>query len=133
MIAAELHVVALSVHLPHSSTVLTAMRTAHVQMGCRTKHSHIFLIPQLSALFDDPQLVKRMEYRDRYLSDSPTEDGGTIKGKISDIFDGSYYRDLLNAEYLVSSQTRPISFFSDKHDIALGLSSDGFAPFKKRK
>lgn len=74
-----------------------------------------------------------MEYRYRYLSDSPTHDGGTIEGTISDVFDGSYYRDLLNNEYRVPNVIRPIKFFSGKRDIALGLSSDGFAPFKKRK
>jgi len=93
------------------------------------------LIPQLSALFDDPQLIKRMEYRHRYFSDSPTDDhdGGAIEGKVSDIFDGSYYRKLLKMEYQVPDQLRPTKFFSGKRDIALGLSSDGFAPFKKRK
>ena len=61
--------------------------------------------------------------------------GGTIEGMISDIFDGSYYRQLLNTEYQpqVPDPIRPIKFFSGKRDIALGLLSDGFAPFKKRK
>jgi len=52
-------------------------------------------------------------------------------GVIKDIFDGSHYQTLLNTFVPIDSST-PFYFFSDPRDIALGLSTDGFAPFKRR-
>ena len=49
-------------------------------------------------------------------------------GSIKDIFDGSHYQSLLNA-FVPDSTT---CYFSNKRDIALGLSTDSFSPFKKR-
>ena len=50
-----------------------------------------------------------------------------------DVFDGSYYRyqSLLNTT-VPTDGPHPFFYFSDERDIALGLSMDGFAPFKKR-
>jgi len=45
--------------------------------------------------------------------------------------DGSHYRSLLRT-IVPGSEDNPFFYFSDKHDIALGLSMDGFAPFKRR-
>jgi len=47
---------------------------------------------------------------------------------IKDVFDGSHYQALL--ETIIPDSTH--FFFSDLRDIALGLSMDGFAPFKRR-
>jgi len=54
-------------------------------------------------------------------------------GCMTDIFDSTSYCDLLNSKVAVDSKELPFCFFSDTRDITLGLSIDGFAPFKKQK
>lgn len=51
--------------------------------------------------------------------------------KMTDIFDGEYYQSLLTRP-ISEDQQLPRWFFSDARDIALGLSTDGFGPFKHR-
>jgi len=51
-------------------------------------------------------------------------------GTIKDIFDGSHFQSLLNT-IVPAGEANPFFYFSDERDIALGLSTDGFAPFKK--
>lgn len=52
--------------------------------------------------------------------------------KVTDVFDGALYRDLCEQEVTVNGKTLPHRYFLDPRDIALGLSLDGFAPFKCR-
>jgi hypothetical protein len=52
--------------------------------------------------------------------------------KVTDIFDGTHYFLLRESFVTVGGKELPIWFFSDPHDIALGLSTDGFSPFKHR-
>ena len=52
-------------------------------------------------------------------------------GTIKDVFDGSHYRSLLNT-IVPGCEDNPFFYFSHKRDIALGLSTDSFAPFKRR-
>jgi len=66
--------------------------------------------------------AKKMRYRAEYVHKP---------GIIKDVFDGSHYRTLLDTFVPIDSST-PFFFFSDPRDIALGLSTDGFAPFKRR-
>ena len=47
-----------------------------------------------------------------------------------DIFDRSHYQSLLNTT-VPTDGAYPFFFFSDECDIALGLLTDGFAPFKR--
>lgn len=54
-------------------------------------------------------------------------------GSINDIFDASHYRQLLTKKVSINGQEMPYHHFSDSRDIALGLSTDGFAPFRCRK
>jgi len=56
-----------------------------------------------------------------------------VPKKTTDVFDSTHYRDLLHSKVTVDGKEIPYNFFSDSRDIALGLSTDGFAPFKKRK
>jgi hypothetical protein len=49
-----------------------------------------------------------------------------------DVFNGSHYQSLLTKVVPASCDDQPFFYFSDAHDIALGLSTDGFAPFKRR-
>jgi hypothetical protein len=48
------------------------------------------------------------------------------------VFDGKLYRDLCKEFVRVDGQTFDHKYFEDKHDIALGLSLDGFPIFNKR-
>ena len=45
-------------------------------------------------------------------------------GVVKDVFDGSHYQSLLNTT-VPSDGANPFFYFSDEHDIALGLSTDG--------
>src|ERR1700733_14027341 len=65
----------------------------------------------------------KMQYWSKHKAD-PT--------KITDIFDGTYYHSLWKMFITISDEELPTWFFSDPHDIALGLSTDGFGPFKRR-
>jgi hypothetical protein len=54
-------------------------------------------------------------------------------GKMTDVFDGSHYRSLLGQRVQLNGKPLRHRFFDDHRDIALGLSTDGFSPFKKWK
>jgi hypothetical protein len=51
-------------------------------------------------------------------------------GITKDVFNGSHYQSLLTT-IVPAGDADPYFYFSDKRDIALGLSTDGFTPFKK--
>jgi len=73
----------------------------------------------------NPTMAKQMRYRGF--------EHKHTKGKISDIFDSSLYRRLLGKQVVINGTTASHTYFSDPRDIALGLSTDGFCPFKRRK
>jgi hypothetical protein len=50
--------------------------------------------------------------------------------KMTDIFDGTHFRMLQDSFITVGGEQLPSFFFSDPHDIALGLSTDRFSLFK---
>lgn len=81
------------------------------------------LIPRLRAMLSNSSYAKKMQYRSKYQHD-PT--------KMADIFDGTHYRSLLKTPVTIGDEELPMWFFSDPRDIALGLSTDGFGPFKRR-
>jgi hypothetical protein len=56
-----------------------------------------------------------------------------VPGTTTDVFDGSHYRSLREQQVELHGRRLTRRYFDDHRDIALGLSSDGFAPFKKRK
>ena len=66
--------------------------------------------------------ANKMQYCSQYQHD-PT--------KIADIFDGAHYHSLLETLVTIGDEELPAWFFSDPRDIALGLSTDGFGPFKQ--
>jgi Transposase family tnp2 len=82
-------------------------------------------IPRLRAAHANKSRAQLMRYRAHEHYHTP--------GRMTDIFDSTSYRDLLNSKVTVDGKELPFCFFSDTRDIALGLSTDGFAPFKKRK
>ena len=50
--------------------------------------------------------------------------------KITDIFDGTHHHSLWETFITIGTEEFPAWCFSDPHDIALGLFTDGFGPFK---
>jgi hypothetical protein len=52
---------------------------------------------------------------------------------MKDVFDSKNYSTLRERFVTVNGVRMPYKFFSDLRDIALGLSTDGFSPFKRRK
>ena len=82
-------------------------------------------IPRLRAAHASKARAHLMRYRAHEHRHTP--------GMTSDIFDSTLYRDLLSTKVTTDGKDLPFYFFSDPRDIALGLSTDGFAPFKKRK
>ena len=87
----------------------------------RKYFDYIPIIPQLQAMLANSLHAKKMCYRANHVHEP-----GTIK----DIFGGSHYQTLLNT-IVPTSEANPFFYFSDGCDIALGLLTDGFAPFKK--
>jgi len=53
-------------------------------------------------------------------------------GVTKDIFDGSHYQSLLDTA-ISAGVAHPFFYFADEHNIALGLSTDSFAPFRRCK
>ncbi|CUA70931.1 Elongator complex protein 1 [Rhizoctonia solani] len=86
----------------------------------RCHFRYIPIIPRLRNFFLDPKMIDRMKYRTRRCR---------RQGVYSDIFDGSHYLDLLKKWVIVAGDKLQHKHFSEKRDIALGLSTDGFAPF----
>ena len=91
----------------------------------RKAFQYLPIIPRLIALFLDKSTAEKMEYRHKYCETRDNE-------KITDIFDGALYRELCEEEVTANGKTYLHRYFSDRRDIALGLSLDGFAPFKRR-
>ena len=90
----------------------------------RRRFTYLPLIPRLVALFMEPELVRKMQYR-------ATRPSG--EGPSEDIFDGSHYLDLLDRLVSVGGEDLGHRFFSLVTDIAMGIATDGFCPFKRRK
>ena len=81
------------------------------------------LIPRLRAMVANSTYAGKMQYRSNHVRD-PT--------KSTDILDGTHYTSLLGKCVTIGDEELPMWFFSDPRDIALGLSTDGFCPFKCR-
>jgi hypothetical protein len=82
------------------------------------------LIPRLKALFRDQAMARKLRYRAQRQTDDYI---------VRDIFDGKHYNRLRGERVVVGTDTLGHRYFSQPTDIALGLSSDGFGPFKSRK
>jgi len=90
----------------------------------RSQFTYVPLLPRLVALYHNPRMAEQMRYRAscEYEPDW-----------VNDIFDGHIYCNLCHTKIEVDGQQLPSNYFSDPHDIALGLSTDGFAPFQRQK
>lgn len=114
--------------------------------------TYIPLVPRLLAAYRNPEMAKRMRYRAEFKQSHvrhsiPTAEcarhcelSGKGKlgvcycpSKINDVFDSKQYRALCDTRVTVNNQQQAHRFFSDRRDIALGFSTDGFTPFKRGK
>ena len=90
----------------------------------RRRFTYAPLIPRLLAFYRNKEFGHSMLYRSRYQPD------GT---NLQDVMDGENYQRLRETHVTINGQPRPYKYFQDPRDIALGLSTDGFCPFRKRK
>jgi hypothetical protein len=94
----------------------------------RARHhfSYLPIILRLQELLKNLKTAQMMEYRGKEFKHDPNV--------VRDVLDGKHYRSLLGR--LVTpvglSELRH-KYFEDHRDIALGLSTDGYAPFKNRR
>ncbi|KAF9470125.1 hypothetical protein BDN70DRAFT_764804, partial [Pholiota conissans] len=93
--------------------------------GTSKKHfTYIPLIPRLVASFRNAERANEMQYRSQHIHNPNT---------MTDVFDGGLYRQLRSEKVVIDEKKQNYNHFSDGRDIALGLSTDGFTPFKRRK
>lgn len=71
----------------------------------------------------NPELLEKMKYRAQFIHNPNV---------MKDIFDGHVYHSLLEKLVEVNRKKKSYKFFSDSKDIPLGLSTDGYGPFKNR-
>ncbi|KAI0044414.1 hypothetical protein FA95DRAFT_1472281, partial [Auriscalpium vulgare] len=91
----------------------------------RKHFTYLPIIPRLRAMAASKAVATQMQYRSSGHVPTP--------GTTSDVFDGKRYRRLQREYVVVDGKKMPHKFFEDDRDIALGLSTDGFAPFRRRK
>ncbi|KAJ8502508.1 hypothetical protein ONZ45_g11699 [Pleurotus djamor] len=90
----------------------------------RKQFNYMPLIPRLRAYFQNPEMVEKMRYRGDYQPDP---------SKVTDVMDGAHYQKLCDTNVVIDGIPRSYKFFSSWRDLLLGLSTDGFAPFRRRK
>jgi hypothetical protein len=100
----------------------------------RKRFTYIPLIPRLLALFRSEEYAKKMmnrHARDEENQKEAQKGWGGMKSR--DVFDGTHYQNLKGRPIRVLGETLPDSYFSNPHDVALGLCTDGVSPFKTRR
>jgi hypothetical protein len=90
----------------------------------RAHFTYLPLIPRLKAMLANRDHANLMDYRAN-LKHEPD--------KTADIFDGKAYRTLLDEYVTIEGKRMKHKHFNGRRDVAMGLSTDGFALFKKRK
>ena len=86
--------------------------------------NYLPLIPRLVTMYANAENVQEMRYWAFEHAHTP--------GKVTDIFDSHIYRRLLGKRVVIDGKQATHQYFSDPRDVALGLSTDGFGPFKRR-
>ncbi|KAG9086949.1 hypothetical protein FS749_003268, partial [Ceratobasidium sp. UAMH 11750] len=81
------------------------------------------LIPQLRSLFQNRDMAAKLRYRVEVEQNYDPD-------VIEDVFDGEHYRSLRGTKLRPDSDYR---IFDNPEDIALGISTDGFTLFKRRR
>lgn len=90
----------------------------------RKRFTYIPLTPRLVAFAANRPIATRMQYRSNYAGKP---------GVTADVFDSDHYQTLRTRQVTVNGKSLPHKYFEDHRDVALGLSTDGFGPFKHRK
>ncbi|KAL1720499.1 hypothetical protein EV715DRAFT_196732, partial [Schizophyllum commune] len=90
----------------------------------RRRFTYLPLIPRLRTFYRNLGMIEKLRYRHTFKADPNV---------LQDVMDGTHYESLKGQHVTVDGQTFVHKYFEDEHDIALGLSTDGFAPFKRRK
>ncbi|KAF8601798.1 hypothetical protein BDV93DRAFT_410381, partial [Ceratobasidium sp. AG-I] len=90
----------------------------------RKTFQYIPLIPRLINMYRDCKMADKLGYRGNFRS---------MAGVFRDIFDGALYQRLRSRRVWVSGQKFDHNYFDMPTDVALGLSTDGFGPFKSHK
>jgi hypothetical protein len=90
----------------------------------RKRFTYVPIIPRLTAYYRNKSFVELLSYRANF-----THEPNIVK----DVMDGQNYTRLCQEYVTIEEKRRPYKFFEDPRDIALGLSTDGFAPFRRRK
>ncbi|KAI0742154.1 hypothetical protein BC629DRAFT_1271871, partial [Irpex lacteus] len=91
----------------------------------RQQFVYLPVIPRLKKLFSNARIAKQLRYR---ASEHHHEED-----KIKDVFDARIYRSLLGKKVTVDGKAMEHSYFDSDTDVALGVSTDGMAPFKRRQ
>ncbi|KAJ3005166.1 hypothetical protein NUW54_g4465 [Trametes sanguinea] len=96
----------------------------NAQRRPRQQFIYLPIIPRLKAQMANREMAQRLQYR----ATEHVHENGVIR----DVMDGTHYRELLNKKVNVNGRELRHYFFEDPRDMAFGLSTDGFAPFKRR-
>ncbi|KAJ3818601.1 hypothetical protein EV361DRAFT_780461, partial [Lentinula raphanica] len=91
----------------------------------RKRFTYLPITPRLRAYYRSLAMIDKLKYRGSY-EHFP-------EGPIRDIMDGSHYQRLCQQHVNINGEQYPHTFFSDSRDVMFGLSTDGFAPWKRRK
>jgi hypothetical protein len=90
----------------------------------RRRFNYIPIIPRLKAFLANTAQAEQMRYRAEFEHVAET---------ITDVFDGKLYRELLGKHVRpINGPVQQHRYFDQPTDIALGLSTDGYAPFRRR-
>ena len=90
----------------------------------RKRFTYVPLIPRLVAYYKNHAFARDLQYRSQFRHEA---------GVVKDVMDSRNYSRLRETYVTVNGHVQPYKYFSDDRDIALGLSTDGFCPFKRRK
>jgi hypothetical protein len=93
--------------------------------GKTRKHFvYIPLIPRLIHWYTNKSFSEQLRYRSEFQHEE-----GTIK----DVMDSDIYIRLRNSNVIIDGDKQQYKYFDDPRDLMLGLATDGFCPFKRRK
>ncbi|QRV73327.1 Transposase family tnp2 [Ceratobasidium sp. AG-Ba] len=88
----------------------------------RQVFQYIPTIGRFLAMFNNPEFVKKLEYRYNYVQH---------EGRINDFFDSQLYKKLCQQNIVVEGEDLGVKYFSGKYDIATTLLADGVQIFKQ--
>lgn len=101
-------------------------KTSRLDANGKPRQVFVYLpvIPRLKAFLANVRMARKMQYRANEHQHNPDI--------IADVFDAAVYQALLKKTVCIDGKTLDHQYFADSRDVALGLSTDGFAPFRRR-